>query len=150
MREKSWSSWARTSQTLTPVLELARVLPAAFFMPPRKPKDPNERVDIREPRYALAALETLFRQCHQKPAPWKVTEPEIWHFAKFPEIWATEAIQKKSSGWKKTPTTRRRSRRWRRALSCWKANWPGCMPPLRPLNPYHYRSQKHAVMSPAP
>ncbi len=99
MREKSWSSWARTSQTLTPVLELARVLPAAFFMPPRKPKDPNERVDIREPRYALAALETLFRQCHQKPAPWKVTEPEIWHFAKFPEIWATEAIQKKSSGW---------------------------------------------------
>ena len=68
-------------------------------MPPRKPKDPNERVDISEPRYALAALETLFRQCHQKPAPYRVTEPEIWHFAKFPEIWATEAIRKRTSGW---------------------------------------------------
>lgn len=99
MQEKLWSSWARPSQTLTSVLELARALPAAAFMPPRKPKDPNERVDISEPRYALAALETLFRQCHQKPAPWKVTEPEIWFFAKFPEIWATEAIQKKTSGW---------------------------------------------------
>jgi hypothetical protein len=99
MREKLWSSWARPSQTLTSGLGLARALPAAFSMPPRKPKDPNERVDITEPRYALAALETLFRQCHQKPRPWKVTEPEIWHFAKFPEIWATEAIQKRSSGW---------------------------------------------------
>ena len=99
MQRKLWFLIQRTSQTLTPVLELARVLPLALFMPPRKPKDPNERVDIKEPRYALAALETLFRQCHQKPAPWKVSEPEIWHFAKFPEVWATEAIQKRSSGW---------------------------------------------------
>ena len=99
MRGRSWKLWGRASQTLTAALGWARVLPAAVLMPPRKPKDLNERVDIREPRYALAALETLFRQCHQKPAAWKVTEPEVWHFAKFPEIWATEAIQKKTSGW---------------------------------------------------
>lgn len=99
MPGKLWRSWGRTSQTLTAPVGCARALPAAFCMPPRKPKDPNERVDITEPRYALAALETLFRQCHQKPAPWKVTEPEIWHFAKFPEVWATDAIRRRVSGW---------------------------------------------------
>ena len=62
-------------------------------------KAPDPRVDIREPRYAMAALETLYRQCHQKPRNVKVDEAQLWHFAKFPDIWATNAIRSKASGW---------------------------------------------------
>ena len=67
-------------------------------MPP-KPRPPEERVDIREPRYALAALETLYRQCNQRPLQYPVSEVDIWNFAKFPEVWATKAIRDRPSGW---------------------------------------------------
>ena len=62
-------------------------------------KVPEPRVDIREPRYAMAALETLYRKCNQKPLNVKVEEADLWHFAKFPDIWATNAIRCRTSGW---------------------------------------------------
>lgn len=68
-------------------------------MPPKPKPSDGDRVDIREPRYALAALETLYRKCHQRPNSYPVTEVDVWHFAKFPEVWATHAIRDRVSGW---------------------------------------------------
>lgn len=97
MRKKSCSYYHLTSTLVAHRLKEAGALPNAP-MPP-KPKPPEDRVDIREPRYALAALETLYRKCHERPNHYPVTEVDVWHFAKFPEVWATQAIRQKASGW---------------------------------------------------
>ena len=64
-------------------------------MPPKKP---DERVDITEPRYALAALETVYKQTYGGGSG-KIPEDRLWHFGKFPEVWATEAIQRRPAHW---------------------------------------------------
>ena len=71
------------SQTTTNGVQVAGVLPTA--MPPKPKPSDGDRVDIKEPRYALAALETLYRKCHQRPDSYPVTEVDVWHFAKFPK-----------------------------------------------------------------
>lgn len=97
MQEKLCQRSLRARRSGSNSLNSAGVLPTAK-MPP-KPRPPEERVDIREPRYALAALETIYRQCYQRPNSWPVSEVDIWHFGKFPEIWATNAIRNRPSGW---------------------------------------------------
>ena len=61
-------------------------------------KKPGDLVTVSEPRYAMAALETVYRQTHVD-APEKIEETELWHFAKFPEVWATEAIRRRTGFW---------------------------------------------------
>ena len=66
-------------------------------MPPKPKPSDGDRVDIKEPRYALAALETLYRKCNDRPLQYPVHEVDVWHFAKFPEVWATHAIRDRVS-----------------------------------------------------
>ena len=57
----------------------------------------GDRVDVKEPRYAMAALETIYRQTHADIL--KIPPEKLWFFAKFPEVWATEAIRRRPSHW---------------------------------------------------
>ena len=63
-------------------------------MPGSKPTD---KTDIREPRYAVAALETVYKQTIGGSG--KIPDERLWWFGKFPEKWATEAIRKRPSHW---------------------------------------------------
>ena len=94
MQRKSWkgSTWHR--QTWRLALQEGRACPL-HLMP--RPKPESDRVDVREPRYAMAALETIYRQTHRNIL--KIPDEQLWFFAKFPEVWATEAIRKRPSHW---------------------------------------------------
>lgn len=83
----------RTAQN--PVKERCAVLRTRSPMPPQKPDDV---VSVTQPRYAMAALETVYRQTHPD-APVKIPDADLWFFAKFPDVWATTAIRAKGSRW---------------------------------------------------
>lgn len=65
---------------------------------PSKRQDPDEIVDIKKPRYAVAALETLYRGCYE--VEWQtIPDEKLWHFAKFPEVWADSVLKRKPTPW---------------------------------------------------
>ena len=47
--------------------------------PMPRPKPESDRVDVREPRYAMAALETIYRQTHANIL--KIPDEKLWFFA---------------------------------------------------------------------
>lgn len=95
MQKKSWNGIGRHRQPRALPLNNAGANPQPRPMPRQKPE--SDRVDVREPRYAMAALETIYRQTHANIL--KIPDEKLWFFAKFPEVWATEAIRRRPSHW---------------------------------------------------